>query len=378
MKDPSHPSVAVLIEMSSAHGRGLIRGVAEYAQQRTNWSLRLEETGPLKRAPSWLRTWQGDGIIARLENEEITRAVLAKRLPVVNVSGRTSPPGVPQVDTDNRAVCDLAVDYFVRRGYRHFAYCGNPQFEWSGWRQKLFARRLAAERARCEIFHYRDTASGREQLGTWLKALAKPVALLACNDLGGRTVLEVCERAGLAVPHDVAVLGVDNDEILCALCRPQLASVVPDTAGIGSLAAQTLHELMQGKEIKGLQRLVRPLAVCTRKSTDAAAVDDWHVRQALSFIHGQATRDIRVEDVVLHARTSRRFLEGRFRAVLNRPIHAEIFRVRFEAAQRLLQTTDLPLKDVALRSGFKRADYLSVVFRETLGTSPSAYRERFK
>src|SRR5881397_1637789 len=111
-------SVAVLVEMSSAHGRGLIRGVAEYAQRHTDWSLHLEEAGPLRAAPQWLRTWKGEGIIARIETPEIARAVLAKRVPVVNVSGRSSPPGVPHVEMDNRAACELVADYFCQRGYR--------------------------------------------------------------------------------------------------------------------------------------------------------------------------------------------------------------------------------------------------------------------
>ena len=200
------PRVAVLVELSSAHGRGLIRGIALYARRHTDWSLHLEESGPLRATPNWLNFWQGEGIIARLETPGITRAVLAKRVPVVNVSGYTSSRSAPQVDTD------------------------------------------------------------------------------------------------------------------------------------------------------------------------ATAVDQWHVSQALRFIHGNATRDICVEDVVVQARASRRFLEKQFNAVVGRPIHAEILRVRLETAKRRLTTTTLPLKNVAARSGFRRADYLSSVFREKLGVSPSEFR----
>ena len=138
--------VAVLVEMSSAHGRGLIRGIAEYVHQHTDWSLHLEETGPLRAVPLWLKAWEGEGIIARIETPEIARAVVAKRTPVVNVSGRTSPSGIPRVDMDDRVTADLAVEHFRQRGYRNFAFCGNPRFEWSVWRQELFAKRLTAER----------------------------------------------------------------------------------------------------------------------------------------------------------------------------------------------------------------------------------------
>jgi LacI family transcriptional regulator len=364
--------------MSSAHGRGLIRGVAEYAQKHTDWSLHLDEIGPLRAVPRWLKVWQGGGIIARIETPEIARGVLAMGMPVVNVSGRTSPPGVPRVDTDNRAVCNLAADYFLQRGYRNFAFCGNPRFAWSRWRQDFFAKRLASERVTFAAFQVYDKAQDVKFLGAWLKALPKPSALYACNDLCGRYVLEACEAAGLAVPGEVAVLGVDDDDILCTICRPQLSSVVPDTEGIGYLAAQTLHEMMRGQAMQDAPRLVQPLSVRTRQSTDAATSSNWHVSQALRFIHGNATRNIRVSDVVLQAHTSRRFLEKQFYAVVGRSLHDEISRVRLEISQRLLTTTTMPLKDVAARSGFRRADYLSSVFREKLGFSPSECRERLR
>jgi LacI family transcriptional regulator len=376
MADSRPNGVAVLVETSSAHGRGLIRGVAEYAKQHTDWSLHLEEAGPLQAVPQWLKAWGGQGVIARIETPEIARALQAKRVPVVNVSGRTSPPGVPHVDMDNRATCELAVDYFCRRGYQNFAFCGNPRFEWSAWRQDLFAQRLRTERMNLEVFQFRDEPSGTAPLRGWLKSLPKPVALLACNDLCGRHVVEACEHVGLAVPAEIAVLGVDDDDILCNLCRPQLSSVVPDTEGIGYLAAQTLHALMRGEKLRDMTRLVRPLSVQTRQSTDSAATSDWHVSQALRFIHGHATRDICVADVVVQTHVSRRFLEKHFQAVVGRSLHDEILRIRLETSQRLLATTEMPLKEVAMRSGFRRADYLSSVYREKLGMSPSEYRAK--
>jgi LacI family transcriptional regulator len=361
--------------MSSAHGRGLIRGIAEYVQRNTDWSLHVEETGPIRSVPGWIKSWTGDGMIARIESPLIGSTLLGKHIPLVNVSGRTSPAGVPHVDMDNQAVCELAVNYFRQRGYRHFAYCGNPRFEWSGWRQQFFSQILAAERMACATFQLAETAPSRQQLCAWLKSLPQPVALFTANDLCGRAVLEACAQAGLEVPSAVAVLGVDDDEILCTLCRPQLSSIVPDAEGIGYLAAQTLQELMEGRKLEDVTRRVKPLTVRSRQSTDAAAVGDWHVSQALRFIQGQATHGISVDDVVAQAHASRRFLEQRFHDLVGHSIHTEIFRLRFAAAQNLLATTVLPLKEVALRSGLGRADYLSVLFRQKLGLTPSEFRK---
>ena len=364
----------MLIEMSSAHGRGLMRGIANFAQQHPEWSLRLEESGPFKAAPPpWIKAWSGDGIIARIETPQIARALLAKRVPLVNVAGRTSPPGVPRVDTDNRTVCELAANHFLERGYRNFAYCGNPHFEWSGWRRDYFSGLLAADHRPCSVFQLAESAAGGKQLVAWLASLPKPVGVFAANDQCGCAVLQACAAGGLEVPAEVAVLGVDNDEILCTLCRPPLSSVVPDTEGIGYLAAETLQALMEGRG--PTPPFVKPLTVCSRQSTDAAAVGDWHVSRALRFILGHARRGINVDDVVAQSHASRRFLEKRFRAVVGRSIHEEIFRIRFEFAQSLLATTALPLKEIAVRSGLRRADYLSAVFRERLGLAPRTFRE---
>jgi LacI family transcriptional regulator len=375
MRTSTCSNVAVMVEMSGAHGRGLMRGIAEYVQEKTQWMLHFEETGPIRTLPDWIKSWKGDGIIARIETPRIARGLIEKQIPLVNVAGRTSPAGVHRVDTDNKTVCELAVNHFRQRGFRHFAYCGNPQFEWSGWRQQFFSGLLAAERMVCATFQLSGSARSRDQLRAWLEKLPKPVGLFTANDLCGHAVLEACAQAGLEVPSSVAVLGVDNDEIICTLCRPQLSSIAPDTEGIGYLAAQTLHELMQGGHPGKITRQVKPLTVRCRQSTDAAAVEDWHVSQALRFILGHATRGIHVDDVVAQVHVSRRFLEKRFREVVGLPIHEEIFRVRFETAQDLLATTVLPLKEVAVRSGLRRADYLSVVFRRELGMSPSQFRK---
>lgn len=374
----SRPRVALLIETSSAHARGLIRGIAAYARAHTDWSLHVGEAGPLTTVPGWLKGWEGEGIIARLETPHIARAVASKRLPAVNVSGYPSPAGIPRVDTDNRVLCQLVVDHFRERGYQHFAYVGDPRHEWSGWRERHFLEGLGA-RADCRVLNLRETVSrATEKLRTWLIDLPHPTALFACNDAMGKSILEVCELAGISVPEQIAVLGVDDDEILCMCCRPPLSSVAPDTEGIGYLAAQTLHQQLRNGSPPANERLVRPLAIRSRQSTDATAVADWHVSQALRFIHANATEDLRVDHVVAQAQTSRRFLEERFRAVVGRPIHAEILRIRLETAQRLLTTTDLPLKTIAQRSGFRRADYLSAIFRKLLGMTPSAYRMQFR
>jgi LacI family transcriptional regulator len=167
------------------------------------------------------------------------------------------------------------------------------------------------------------------------------------------------------------VLGVDDDEILCNLCRPRLSNVVPDAEGIGYLAGKTLQAMRRGEKVRDTPRLVRSICIRTRESADAAASSDWHVSRALRFMHGNATRDIGVADVVAQAHSSRRFLEKQFQAVVGRTLHHEILRERLETSQHLLITSRLLLKEAAARSDLRRADYISSVYREKLGSHPA-------
>jgi len=368
--------VAVLVETSSAYGRGLIRGLSEYSRQNPELVLQLEETGPIRVVPGWLSQWTGHGLIARVETSEIAQELLAKNVPIVNVAGRRLSESIPHVDTDNRGIAELAVGYFVRRRFLNYAYLGSVGSDWAQWRKRALEDVLRSHRKTLFCFEQDGGEPGKGALGEWLRSLPKPVALLACNDRFARMVLDVCLEEGLGVPDEVAVLGVDNDEVLCTVSRPQLSSITPDAEAIGFQALATLYRLMRGEEVGALQHWIAPLSIEARESTDTTATEDWVVRQALRFIHGNALGEIGVGDVVGRVGVSRRLLEQRFRKVLGRPIHEEIFRVRLQEAQRLLSGTELPLKDVALRSGFKRADYLSVVFREKLGMTPGEYRQK--
>lgn len=368
--------IAVLVEMSSAHGRGIIRGIAEYARQNRNFSLTVEESGPLSSVPVWFHSWNGQGVIARIETQKMGAELLSRKIPVVNVSGRASPENIPHVDTDNDGIASLAVEYFKVRGFPRFAYLGNPTLDWSHWRQAAFEKQLGHYRLKPEVFQYTHSEATGARLLDWLHCLPKPVAILACNDQHGRFVLDACSAGGIQVPAEASVLGVDDDDILCTLGRPQLSSITPNAEGIGFKSLETLHHLLLQKGFKTpAQQWIPPISIHPRESTDATSTEDWHLRQALRFIQGKAVGDIRVEDVAGHVGVSRRYLEYRFQNALGRSIHDEILRLRLESAQRLLCTTALSVKDIAIRAGFKRADYLSTVFRKILGTTPSAYRE---
>jgi LacI family transcriptional regulator len=278
----------------------------------------------------------------------------------------------------------MAAEHLLDRGFRHLAYVGVAGRVWSRRRQEAFCERV--REAGHEPLVYspprprggRSWGGGQPALARWLRGLPRPAGIMACNDDRGREVLEASRDAGLHVPEELAVVGVDDDELLCELADPPLSSVALNAEPGGYRVAALLDAMMRGR-VRGPRRLlVEPLHVVTRRSTDIEAQGDPEVAAALHFIHDRAAGPIGVADVVDHLMISRRALEIRFRKAVGRTLHAEIQRVRLERVRRLLHETDLPIPRVAEASGFTSASYLSQVFREALGTTPARYRRRMR
>lgn len=363
--------VALLVETSNAYGRGLLRGVMGYARVHGPWAFQLTEHGRGEVEPGELAGWAGDGVIVRLENRRVADALRGLTCPVVDVSAARLMPELPWVETDDAAVARVAADHLISLGLRHFGYCGDERFNWSRWRREAFHRCLTASGYAC---HDAPAPSRDSDLAGWVRSLPKPVGVLACYDIRGREVLDACRQAGVAVPDQVAVLGVDDDELLCELSDPPLSSVALDPRRAGWVAAELLDALMSGGRVERSDHLIPPLGVITRRSTDTLAVEDTDVAAAVRFIRERACSGITVADVLARVPVSRRVLEARFEQMIGRTPHAEILRVRLDRARQLLLQSGLTVAVVARRAGFRHGEYLSAVFRRELGMTPGEFR----
>jgi len=385
------PKVALLVETSLGYGRGFLRGVVRYARLHGPWAFYITP-GDLRQVLPKMEEWGGTGIIARIETPQVAKAVLSSGLPVIamDLSRQQLLPDnplsrLPEVCPDSHGAGRLAADHLMERGFRHFAFVGVwGDLPWSTRRGEGFSERLREAGFPCHVFPLSRTAQnrrwGREQaiLGGWLRELAKPLGVLSCDDDRGRQVLEACRGAGLQVPENVAVVGVDNDELLCELSDPPLSSVALNTEKAGYEAATLLDGLMSGRIREPRRILVEPIRVVTRRSSDVAAQEDQQVARALRFIQDNAVRPIGVVDVVEHVDCSRRALELRFREILGRSVNHEIQQARLERAKRLLAETDLSVSRVAESAGFSSSNYLIRLFHRRIGLSPAAYRERLR
>jgi LacI family transcriptional regulator len=375
------PDVVLLIETSNEYSRGLLRGIMAYVREHGPWSIYLPEQGRGEAPPGWLKRWHGDGIIARIETPQIARAVARARLPAVDVSAARLLPVIPWVETDDEAFTRAAVDHLLQRGFRQFGFCGEPRFNWSKWRREHFERMVAASGGQCHVYESAATpgkpVSHRREhrrLVAWVRKLPKPIGVMACYDIKGQQLLDACREAGVAVPEEVAVIGVDNDDLLCNLATPPLSSVIPNTHRTGYQAAALLGRMMAGERLGEQSHRIPPLGIATRQSTDILAIDDPEVATAVRFIRRRACEGINVADVLKDVPLTRRDLESRFRRILGCTPHEEIVRVRIDRVKQLLSETDLPMTRVAQLAGYTHVEYMSAAFKKCVGLSPRQYR----
>lgn len=373
--------VMLIVETSLAYGREVLRGISQYVISHQPWSLYLDLRELIVEPPAWLETWKGDGLICRALTPKLARLMRRRRIPTVDLTDVSGPLGLPRISTDHLAVGQLAAVHLLERGFRNFACCGFSGHQWSRLRREGLVAALAASGFNCEVFESpwgttREDSWEKQQreIAAWLQQLPKPLGVLATNDMRGQHVLDACRRRGLAVPEEVAVVGVDNDELLCNMCDPPLTSVVPNAERIGYEAAALLDRLMQGETPPADVRLIEPLGVVTRQSTDVLAIDDALVAAAVRHIRQHACQGLTVDDVLQKVPLSRSILERRFRQYLKRSPQEEIRHVQIKRVRQLLAETDLALDQIAELAGYEHSEYMSVVFKRITGETPGQFR----
>jgi len=382
---PESTKIALLINPSRQYTRGILSGIAEYARLQGLWTfyrpLEYRDRTAEHRLLAVIEKLKPNGILMREPPE--TQAIVELGVPIVCFPyTRETIDGVANVITDQEAVAGVAADHLLSLGLTHFAFCGFDDWWWSRRRRDSFCERVARAGFQAQVYRPADMPSERTweqelpRIIDWLRGLPKPVGIMTCNDDRGELVIEACKMEHLRVPDEVAVVGVDNDTLICDLCSPPLSSVATNLERIGYEAAETLDHMIRGQE-KGRPTLwIRPTHVAARQSTDVLAMDDVDVVTALRFIRRAAPLNIGVQQVVQHTNLSRRALEQRFRSVLGHSIHDEIQRVRLELLTRMLVETRQSVSDVARALGFADASHASRLFRKAKGISPTEYRQQ--
>ncbi|MEM7558797.1 MAG: DNA-binding transcriptional regulator [Planctomycetota bacterium] len=374
------------METSRSYGRGVLRGIAHFARTRGKWSLLHQEMTIDTVLPEWIRESDIDGVIARVHPLTVD-SLRDLKVPCVDVQCRGDFPGIPQVETDDRKVTELAFEHLWERGFRRFAFCGYQFAHYSEARLSYF-RELVGE-AGCSLSVYETPGSrgapvtrieetdpeDAKKMSTWLASLEPPTGLFVCNDIRGQQVLNAFQTLDLSVPDDIGVIGVDDDDTICPLSNPPLSSVRPNAEQVGYRAAEVLDAMMHGSPATQSVDYISPEEVVQRLSTQVIAVEDREVARVCRFIREHACDGIDVHDVADFTSLSRRQLERRFRGELNRTPHEEITATQVAKVMQLLLETEMTLEQIAPLAGYQHKERLSAVFRREVGEAPGEYRK---
>jgi LacI family transcriptional regulator len=375
--------ISLAINHSYAYYRGVLRGIGHYAETKPQWLF--SSIIPEQQSLEVLGRGRPAGLIASVDVGEMERGLSCWRRPVVNVSDVLRGLSFPRVGPDNAQIGQLAASHFLERGLRHFGYFGPPEHLYSMERSAAFSQALQQAGHTVSCYHLPahlppDPHNRRWDIEAgayrWLRKLPKPVGVFSPCDNWGVQLTEACRQVRLRVPEDVALLGVDDDELDCEFARPRLSSVILPAVRIGYEAAALLDRLLAGEKPPADPVLIPPTGVATRRSTEVLAIDDRDVVAAVRFIREHAHRPLRVADVLRQVSVGRRTLEVRFHKALGWGLGEEIRRAHLERAKRLLALTDLPVKAVAHQAGFSDCRHLAVVFRQQEGQTPTAYRRQ--
>lgn len=382
--------IAVAAERSSAYGRNFIRGVAEVAEQHTDWALTLIDPNSVagKVADGY------DGLICRIADSRTARVLAACGKPVVDCLCEHDNPRFATVRVDAEAIGRLAAEHLLKHQFVNIAFCGYRHVVFSNRRRNAFAAFLEKNGIRPAIYRpplRKQNRFGKDfllgdrvesppdsaDLANWMKRLPKPVGVFCCDDLRASQVLAVCRMLKLAVPDDVAILGVDDDPIYCMFSTPRLSSIDPDATEIGRAAANTLAMMLNNRKAAAdpPSMTIQPRGVVERASTNTyPSAPPWFT-DAIAFIHANAAKGISAADVFRHVGFSRTLVERTFRTRFSSTVQGLIAVTRMETARRLLSATSLPIKEIAALSGFSTLEYFSRTFTAATGQPPSDWRK---
>ncbi len=383
--DSAVRKIAVLVDTSTGWGRRLIRGVINYAQKHSQWQLTVHPASRTE-ATALPPGWRGHGVIARVINPAMTRALRELAIPVVNVSGVVlKGADFPRVTTHYRAAAELAAEHFLERGFQHFGYVGPFNHAYVREHRDAFAAAVA-ERGHTCLMHDRRPAPTRRRpaprtrrpsLEQFLTTAPRPIALFTWGTTTGIAILHACVDLGIGVPDEVAVLGGDDDRLLCEAATPPMSGVLVASEQIGYVAAQQLDGLMRGEPAPE-RTLIDPIDIATRQSTEVLAIQDRTLLEAVVYIRHNAYRPMSVAEVLRHVPMSRRSLERQFQQTFGRSPWQEIRRLRMARCRQLLSQSDAPMPHVAAACGFATPEHMTTIFKREHGVTPLKYRSRVR
>lgn len=379
--------IILLFDISEQYGQNLMMGIVRYFKENSNalfckMPYYYRETLGVKGIINFAKEWGAQGIIAQIKNKSDAKKIIDAGIHLITEDFHERFDEVSNITGGYFEAGQMGAEYFVNKGFKHFAFYGFKNIVWSRERSIGFESYLKErsfnvyyfnhedDQQTTDLWHYKPSA-----LSEWLQQLPKPIAIMTCDDARGQHITEACKHANISIPEDVIVLGVDNDELTCNLSDPPLSSITLDTEKGGYEAGRLMEALITGKISKPENILVLPTVIVTRQSTDIAAVNDVHISQALTFIHQHLDHDINVSDVLAQVAIPRRSLEKRFLQTTGTSIYKYITKLRMQKFSEQLLKTEKSISEIAYESGLNFTNNVARQFKQIHGCTPKEYRK---
>lgn len=380
--------ILLLIDFSEEYGRALLRGITRYSQVHGPWSFCkmpafVREKYGIEGILKFARQWEAQGIVAQLYNTQEIKKLIDSGICIIAQDFKERFREIPNITGDYEKAGGMAAEYFLSKGYENFAFYGFKEYVWSRERAKGYINRLKKDGFNVHLFDKTQHIKhqlwyySHSPLTDWLLKLPKPLALFACDDNQASHIAEACNLAGIRVPDEVSILGVDNDEMVCNMSNPPTSSIALDTENAGYKVAELIENMILKKTVQFNDIIVDSTNIVSRQSTDIFAIKDPEVLKALQFIRKTISQKIQVLDVVKNIALSRRAIEKRFIGTIGRSIYQEILFRKMEKAAHLLLQTKYNILEIALQCGFEDDKNFARMFRKTHKLTPLQYRRKF-
>ncbi len=380
--------IILMIDFAEEYSKGLLKGIAKYSKEHGPWvfcrmPLFQRETKGMGGIFDWALEWGADGIIGQFYNDPQVSLFIDAGIPIIAQDFKERFKEIPNITGQHFNAGVIGADYFLQKGFKNFAFYGFSNIVWSRERSDGYEHRINEAGYKVHYFENEITYSGStwyykpSSLSQWLKSLPKPIALMACDDNQGQHITEACRLAGINIPQEVAVLGVDNDEMVCEFSDPPLSSVAQDTERGGYMAAALLEKMIKNGTKDFYDVIINPTHIVTRQSSDIYATNDNNIATALKYIHQNIDKDIHVNDLLKEVPLSRRSLEIKFQEITGLAIYKYISNLRMDKFSTKLLETDQSVFEIALDMGLSDSKNLSRQFKAIKGCTPSEYRKRY-
>lgn len=377
--------IALLFNANKVYDRQVVEGIGQYIQaSQCMWDIFVEDEFIYH--TNTINQLSIDGIIADFDDPKTVELLQHTLIPTIAVGSSYKQvdfyPHFPYVATDNAALVEMALSHLQEKGLSQFAFYGlqvNTHKHWSIERRDAFVELMEKNHYPIYLYegvqvHAQNWLEEQQKLIVWLKSLPSHTGIIAVTDARARHLLQACEYSKIAVPEELCVIGIDNEELIQYLSRVSLSSVEQGAKEIGYQAAKLLHKLLNGQKAPSTPILIPPITVHTRNSTDYRSLSDPLVIQAMHYIRHRACHGIKVEQVLDHLEISRSNLEQRFKNEMDRTIHQVIHEEKIARAKNLLEQTDISIQEIADICGYPSVQYFYSVFKKEFEMTPKEFR----